>query len=327
MAQLFNRPAQLNHNPYLPMLGGISELLRGLNRYFEHTYRDVLHLDVRPSFAFDDVSEPHSMFMQSSPPEDPDKANAQLNRLEACRWDINNHEQIVQRMLLAINRASSQYSKFTEDVKDVVVVSKAGTRVVETALETLLDDCKSQQILALRNLRNLKELKGAVSCASLIRCSVYSQLAFLQYLSQRNVRATEAMAIATKATLESNQEMKVLAKSTFDSNEEMKSLAQATLQTNEELKTLATATLKTNEDMKGLAFSSASQAEATNRLAADARRDSEVMKAITVVTIIFLPATFVSVSNLSPSQNSTYMLTQHNGKLDSPQYELLQLQL
>ena len=37
------------------------------------------------------------------------------------------------------------------------------------------------------------------------------------------------------------------------------------------------------------------QARALSDLAYDSKRDSEVMKAITIVTLIFLPATFVSV--------------------------------
>ena len=55
-------------------------------------------------------------------------------------------------------------------------------------------------------------------------------------------------------------------------------------------------------EMKELAKQNAEQVEQGARqaqsmaiLAHDAKRDSEVMKAITVVTLIFLPATFVSV--------------------------------
>ena len=43
------------------------------------------------------------------------------------------------------------------------------------------------------------------------------------------------------------------------------------------------------------AVQGARQAQSMAVLAYDAKRDSEVMKAITVVTIIFLPPTFVSV--------------------------------
>jgi len=43
------------------------------------------------------------------------------------------------------------------------------------------------------------------------------------------------------------------------------------------------------------ALQGARQAESMEALAYDSKRDSEVMKTITVVTMIFLPATFVSV--------------------------------
>ena len=48
-------------------------------------------------------------------------------------------------------------------------------------------------------------------------------------------------------------------------------------------------------DMRALANQNAEQAQSMAILAYGAKRDSEVMKAITVVTLIFLPATFVSV--------------------------------
>ena len=51
------------------------------------------------------------------------------------------------------------------------------------------------------------------------------------------------------------------------------------------------------------AVQSARQAQSMAALAYDAKRDSEVMKAITIVTLIFLPATFVSVCPTSCSGN------------------------
>ena len=49
---------------------------------------------------------------------------------------------------------------------------------------------------------------------------------------------------------------------------------------------------------------SAEQAQSMAVIAHDTKRDSEVMKAVTVVTLIFLPATFVSVGPI-PRQEST----------------------
>ena len=48
-------------------------------------------------------------------------------------------------------------------------------------------------------------------------------------------------------------------------------------------------------EMKELANQNAEQSQSMAILAYGAKRDSEVMKAITVVTLIFLPATFVFV--------------------------------
>ena len=56
---------------------------------------------------------------------------------------------------------------------------------------------------------------------------------------------------------------------------------------------------KMTAEMKEQATQSARQAHSMAALAYDSKRDSEVMKAITVVTLIFLPATFVSVCPIS----------------------------
>ncbi|EJD41568.1 hypothetical protein AURDEDRAFT_127070 [Auricularia subglabra TFB-10046 SS5] len=48
-------------------------------------------------------------------------------------------------------------------------------------------------------------------------------------------------------------------------------------------------------DMSKMAKDNRKQAKATEELARDARRDSEIMKTITVVTLVYLPATFVSL--------------------------------
>ena len=66
-------------------------------------------------------------------------------------------------------------------------------------------------------------------------------------------------------------------------------------------------------EMKELAKQNAEQTEQGGRqaqsmaiLAYDAKRDSEVMKAITIVTLVFLPATFVSVRPILCLELSTY---------------------
>jgi len=52
------------------------------------------------------------------------------------------------------------------------------------------------------------------------------------------------------------------------------------------------------------AVQSARQAQSMAVIAYDTKRDSEVMKAVTLVTLIFLPATFVAVGPI-PRQEST----------------------
>jgi len=56
--------------------------------------------------------------------------------------------------------------------------------------------------------------------------------------------------------------------------------------------------------MAELAAQSARQAQSMAVIAYDTKRDSEVMKAVTLVTLIFLPATFVAVGPI-PRQEST----------------------
>jgi hypothetical protein len=63
---------------------------------------------------------------------------------------------------------------------------------------------------------------------------------------------------------------------------------------------------KMTAEMKEQAVQSARQAQSMAVLAYDAKRDSEVMKAITVVTLIFLPGTFLSVSPIPRLELTSY---------------------
>ena len=53
------------------------------------------------------------------------------------------------------------------------------------------------------------------------------------------------------------------------------------------------------EEMKNIAKENALQTHATILLAKEARRDSEIMKIIAFVTMVYLPATFVCVCRIS----------------------------
>ena len=72
---------------------------------------------------------------------------------------------------------------------------------------------------------------------------------------------------------------------------------------------------KMTAEMKEIAKQNAEQTEQSARqarsmatIAYDTKRDSEVMKAITVVTLVFLPATFVSVCPIPCLELTTYPL-------------------
>ncbi len=56
------------------------------------------------------------------------------------------------------------------------------------------------------------------------------------------------------------------------------------------------------------AAQSALQAQSMAVIAYDTKRDSEVMKAVTIVTLIFLPATFVSVGSILSLQFASYLV-------------------
>ena len=78
----------------------------------------------------------------------------------------------------------------------------------------------------------------------------------------------------------------------------MRQIAEATTQMRNSTKQNAEATrrmVQLAELARKQSIQNDRQAQALSDLAYDSKRDSEVMKAITVVTLIFLPATFVSV--------------------------------
>ena len=58
---------------------------------------------------------------------------------------------------------------------------------------------------------------------------------------------------------------------------------------------LGYASLRAGIDLKDVTRASVEQAAATRSLAIDSKRDGEIMKIITVVTLFYLPAMFVTV--------------------------------
>jgi Mg2+ and Co2+ transporter CorA len=54
-----------------------------------------------------------------------------------------------------------------------------------------------------------------------------------------------------------------------------------------------------------MGYSSLRAASTTTQMARDAQKDSEIMKTITVVTMIYLPATFVAVTQILLTKHSS----------------------
>jgi len=81
------------------------------------------------------------------------------------------------------------------------------------------------------------------------------------------------------------------------------------------------------EEMKNIAKENAMQTQATILLAKEARRDSEIMKVIAFVTMIYLPATLMCVSRISCLSSSHCMLNVILHAPDCLQYGVLLFRL
>jgi len=103
----------------------------------------------------------------------------------------------------------------------------------------------------------------------------------LQVLNYTNIRMVEGMKSISEQNAEATKRMKELAELNHRITEQS---AEATRRLTE------LAEVNRQQVAQG-----ARQAQSMAILAYDTKRDSEVMKAITVVTLVFLPATFLSV--------------------------------
>ena len=72
------------------------------------------------------------------------------------------------------------------------------------------------------------------------------------------------------------------------------------------MKSVSEQNAEATKKMAELAAQGARQAQSMAVIAYDTKRDSEVMKAVTVVTLIFLPATFVSVRSTTYQESTAY---------------------
>jgi len=124
----------------------------------------------------------------------------------------------------------------------------------------------------------------------------------MRQLARQNAQATAHMKESTQQNAKATERMTALMAQNAEVTEEMRQLARQNAQATVHMKESNQQNAKATERMRGLAESNnrqalqgARQAKSMAALAYDSKRDSEVMKTITVVTMIFLPATFVSV--------------------------------
>ncbi|SRR5258706_15370643 len=111
----------------------------------------------------------------------------------------------------------------------------------------------------------------------------------MRELAMENAKMTATMADLMKQSAGATEQMKISTGQNADATRRMADLAE----------------LNRQQAMQG-----ERQAKSMAYLAYDAKRDSEVMKAITFVTLVFLPATFVSVSSNAGLEFTTYPLFQ-----------------
>ncbi len=116
----------------------------------------------------------------------------------------------------------------------------------------------------------------------------------LQLLNYTNIRMVEGMKSVSEQTGKMTEEMKELAKRNADITAEMKVSTEQNAEATKRMAELAEVNRQQARSMAVLAY--------------DAKRDSEVMKAVTIVTLIFLPATFVSVGPILCLEFTAYPL-------------------
>jgi Mg2+ and Co2+ transporter CorA len=124
----------------------------------------------------------------------------------------------------------------------------------------------------------------------------------LQLLDHTNIRMVEGMKSVSEKNADMTTEMKELATQNADMTATIAELMRQNAETTAQMRISTEQNAEATKGMKELAElnykiteQGAHQATLMAALAYDSKRDSEVMKTITVVTLIFLPGTFVSV--------------------------------
>jgi len=110
----------------------------------------------------------------------------------------------------------------------------------------------------------------------------------MKELAMKNADMTATMADLMRQNAEATTQMKISTEYNAEATKRMKELAELNYRITEQS---SEATVR----MAELAEMNRRQAQSMAYIAYDTKRDSEVMKAVTLVTLIFLPATFVAV--------------------------------
>jgi hypothetical protein len=120
-----------------------------------------------------------------------------------------------------------------------------------------------------------------------------------QLLNYTSIRMVEGMKSVSEQNAKMTEEMKELAMKNAEATKRMKELAELSSEATTRMAELA-------EVNRQQAAQGAHQAKSMADLAYDTKRDSEVMKAVTLVTLIFLPATFVAVGPIPRQEFPAY---------------------
>ena len=100
--------------------------------------------------------------------------------------------------------------------------------------------------------------------------------------------------------------MKSVSEQNAEATKRMKELAELNHRITEQSAEATMRMAELAEVNRQQAVQGARQAQSMAAIAYDTKRDSEVMKAVTVVTLIFLPATFVSVGSTTCQESTAY---------------------
>jgi hypothetical protein len=128
----------------------------------------------------------------------------------------------------------------------------------------------------------------------------------MKELAIKNADMTATMADLMRQNAEATTQMKISTEQNAEATKRMKELAELNHRITEQSSEATMRMAELAEVNRQQAAQSARQAQSMAVIAYDTKRDSEVMKAVTLVTLIFLPATFVAVSPIPCQEFTAY---------------------